>query len=335
VLPHLPAPTGGFQAKLGFFNQSQLEKSLVLHCYTQEGSYLKAVPLTVGAQQFNEVAADTLLPLNTSHVLVEGSQRITLTLGIEAQDGTMIKAVAAASTPLSGPIKIIPALQGNPELFFEGVAVVNLGDSETFVDIEYTADHILGPPAQSFPLKPMAKMVLSFEDLFGSGTPLPNYYFQLRANQPLAVLGLAGTKDHRTLWPTALIEAPQYPSVVFTEETVKELQRDPYLLQGVKALEELIQCDVKWPNQCAQQVQLMVSGGIRESYPLQVHLSLQRLVTPDSACLEVVTEEVLTFDTAPLVQTIRTDYGSDMPFSLLIFDHEGQLFTTIEFPTQP
>ncbi|PIE89237.1 MAG: hypothetical protein CR997_12360 [Acidobacteria bacterium] len=331
VIPHLPSESGGFVGTLVINNQSRLEKKVGLICYSIEGKELGVVELSLGERELKLVNVHEVLPEGTSHAVLTGSKRVNLS--VLYRSSSTIDANSCAGEVLSqqADIKVIPSFENQSDDYWEGAAVVNTGDKEGVIMIDVMADGILGPPGRALPIKPMEKIVFTFSSLFNQKRRFQGEYYQISSDQPFAFLGLAGTTNHKILWPVAPNPVQQYKGNAFSQLSVRDLQVDPYSIEKLSLSEEILTVSLQYPDGCSGALKLFMSGGFMESMPVQTNLTLQRVKDPDQDCPEGSVVEDRVFDLTPLIQSYRSNYGSEEEILLNIYDYQGERVEQLKY----
>jgi len=331
VLPHFPSSSGGFIGVLVANNPSNLKKKVTLTCYTVDGKTLAYINLEVEPKQLMRFPVSDFLPAGTSHALISGSERVSFSVAFESSEGSDARSSAKEVVSQNGEVKIIPSFKEDSSSYWDGAAVVNMGDSQGVVMVEIMADGILGPPGISIPIAPMEKKVFTFTSLFGGARDIEGSYFKVSSDQPFAFMGLAGTTDHRILWPVIPNPVENHKGNSFSDDSVTDLQVEKYTIDELSISEELLTVVVGYTERCTGELKLFMSGGFMESYPVQANLVFQRINDPNLGCLDVLTVEEETFDLSPLVQDYIDSYGQDDVILLNIYDYNGDRIRQLEY----
>jgi len=334
LLPHVPSPDGGFKAKLILNNASSLPKTIVLSCYAKSGLFLEHVVVPLEPSELKKVPVDNLLPSETSHVVVQGSSRVCASIAYESTVGEPVNSLVTEIGSQKGEVRIVPSVPAGGKEFWEGAAVVSTGDKSGLLMVDLIIDGIKGPPGQAWEIQPFEKRIFMFSDLFPDSASFENVYFKISSDQPFSVMGLAGTQDHRVIWPVVPNSNPQHDMNAFSELDVLSLQVDSYKILDLSLEEELLRVSIETPQQCEESIICYMSGGFMESNPVQVNMTLQRVVDKDLPCLEVVYQRDRVFDLSPLVQDYIDGYGSEGNININFFDHEGLLLDQLEYRPQ-
>lgn len=199
IIPHLTRPGGGFETTLILANQTTETAAYTLTPFDEDGNALTPVSGTLAASSTAAFPAAEILP-NASHVLIVG----------DAIQGTAsYQAVAGSGSPAQVPESTTQATSyrlyaGNWDTIFDGFAVVNLGDTAN--DVWVVQRGYDGTNIQS--VKALSQLAPNAKGLYIIGQPSgsefeydPNSYFEVYADQTLAITALRGNIPGSTfLW---------------------------------------------------------------------------------------------------------------------------------------
>lgn len=198
-LPHVPDPSGLFEARLIVTNPTEIPQDISITAYDANGSILNNITVKVNAQASAEMTPSTIHP-QSSHFLIEG---------------TTIADMVYRAKLVSGPLASIPLVSnssrawrlrpGDSNTSWDGLAMVNLGNGPATVwlrafdaDGQQTSSLLL-----SSGLAPQAKLLHVVE---ATGATI-----DIVADQPLALIGLSGDQDNRLLWTN--VATPYEPPI--------------------------------------------------------------------------------------------------------------------------
>jgi hypothetical protein len=337
VLAHFPGTGGGFAGELVLENASNLSKPIVLACYSMDGKHLDDVSIELKPKEMRSVAVEQLLPLGTSHAVISGSDRVSLGVAYQALSSSdSARGTVSEVCSHMGKVRLFPALQEGSQNYWEGAAVVNMGDKPATLIVDMLIDGIKGPPAQAITCNPMEKKIFVFSDLFGEFADIPNFYYQIASEQPFAAVGIAGTKDHRILWPVNPLPDVLYQASEFSNQSIPSLQIDPYEVSELQLNEELLTVNIQYPDHCPAELKLIASGGFMESLPVQVNLTFQRNVDDGVNCIQIAKAGSQTFDLSPLIQAFIDSYGEGQTLQMNFIGFSNEIIAKLNYePVKP
>lgn len=204
MIPHVTSNTGGFATRFTIANLGLGPRTYTLTAYDRSGTATMVVSGTIAAGKTLVRDRDALFhQFPVSHVAIAG-QDIHLTASFQAVAAAGITAEVHETVQASRHLRLLP---GNIDLAWDGIAVVNVGASEAVVEVrQYDREGDLIDrlqPTALQQLKPNGKGLFVFNQEF---FPLPDSYFEIVSNTPLAVAALRGNGDSAYLWRTETID---------------------------------------------------------------------------------------------------------------------------------
>ena len=335
VLPHFPSAEGGFLGELILINPSNLQKKIILECYSVEGKHIGNVEFELSSDQLLQLELEGNLPEGTSHAIVSGSQRVMASVTYESVSGLDARSSVGQVLSQFGEVRIVPSATHLDTEFWEGAAVVNVGDSPGILLVDLLVPGIKGPPGRALNYGPMEKRIFLFSDLFEDYSQFDGAYFKISSDQPFAVIGLAGTKDHRIIWPMVPSPDIRLPLSRISESSVLELQEEPYRIIELSLNEEILSVVMEYPQQCEDSLFCIMSGGFLESYPVQIKMTFQRKVEPDLACIDAISIKQEQFDLSPIISEYIKTYGRNDTIMINTYDHTGVFYQQLTYLPQP
>jgi len=189
-VPHVTRLAGGFETNIHIHNRSSQMQTVTLRAYDSAGMVLGDQSIDLAGNELFIASQTTVFPgSEPSHFAISGSASCRVSVGYRAASGN------AATAHLHEDGAIGPEFwvyQGERSLVFDGVALVNPGDSP--VDVTATMFDQNGTQiAQAIlanDLQPKAKFLSVFEGLLPDRQ---DAIIRITASQPVAVILLRGT----------------------------------------------------------------------------------------------------------------------------------------------
>ncbi len=205
MVPHIAKPGNGFFSRLILANTSPLPQPYTLYPYAGDGSLLpRMTGILDGGQTLFSSMEEVFGTDDLSHFRFLGEDTLKVTAVYQADREGAGPAHLGARSETATLWRLYP---GNTELTWDGIAVVNRGGLTTEVQVTQrnAAGEIIAEKVVAAALEPETKSlaVLStlFEEITGS-------YFEVRASQPLVVIGLRGDPASNFLWENPAIPMP-------------------------------------------------------------------------------------------------------------------------------
>lgn len=203
IIPHVTSP-GGFTTKIIVENRAVVPRTFTLVPFDRDGQELASFETTLAGQEIlARTSGDLFGESAVSHFEIRAANDIKINVAYNFEAGNGSPAHSEDS-PLQATVwRIFP---GDWDLVFDGLALVNMGSANASVFIAQkdaqgkvlqtiTIEEALGPKSKS---------------LFVVGSPdgtafsrTPNTFFEVTADQPLAISALRGTlgrSDVGLLW---------------------------------------------------------------------------------------------------------------------------------------
>lgn len=230
LIPHVTSSTGGFTTRFTIANLGLGPRTYTLTAYDRSGTASMMVSGTIAAGKTLVRDRDSLFnQFPVSHLAVAG-QDISVTASFRAM-GTGTPAELHETVAASRHLRLLP---GNTDLAWDGIAVVNLGETLSAVEVrQYDGEGALidqVQPAALQQIAPNGKGLFVFHHEFA---PVPDSYFEMVSDQPMAVAALRGSGDSAVLWRTETIDlashdiaapvAVTYESATFTAESGEQV----------------------------------------------------------------------------------------------------------------
>ena len=212
LIPHVTAPDGGFTSQITIANLTASHQEVRLTGYNSSGQWVETAmhPLEP-FQSLTNNAFDTF-DSSVSHFEIDadeaGSVGVTIiyrrnraTSGTAHVNATCIQAHAWQ------------ILSGNPDLTWDGLAAVNMGDSPADFLVSQVGtggETTTGPVTIAERVPSKGKILYLFSQDF---TPQANVIYRVSANEPFALTALRGNLDSDFLWenPANPIHSPASP----------------------------------------------------------------------------------------------------------------------------
>lgn len=196
LIPHIPNVAGNFRTEIIGENHGHRPVVFRLTPYLADGEAREPVSFSLAVSEVRARMVTELFPgVDVSHILIEGGgTEAAVSVGYRFDSTFSSRADSPASTRQASRWRFFP---GDWSSIWDGVAVVNTGTTSAAVDVLQIGgdgglirQHSLGQ------LAPMAKATLA---VGGSGVDLfesvPGHYFEIRADQPLALYVMRGTDN--------------------------------------------------------------------------------------------------------------------------------------------
>ena len=195
MIPHVTRPTGGFNTTVIIENSSVVTQSVTLTPFNQNGVPLDGVELEIdGLAVLSQNAVD-LFPDggNVSHFQIDGGDQISIGVNYDFQSAAGSPAFVGSSSDQASSWRLFP---GNWDQVFDGVAIVNTGETATDVWIiqKDFQGNALDAVQIAEGLAPNAKTLFVIgsqtDAVFNDDTPA---YYEVSGDQMLAITALRGT----------------------------------------------------------------------------------------------------------------------------------------------
>lgn len=192
MIPHLTRAEGGFSTRILLENSAVEQTLFRLHSFDSTGNSLGTVIGSLQPGEVREADAAALLPSGASHLRIEGEGVVV---------SASYQSLSGATSPAHLPETSVRATRfrffvGTWSEVFDGLALVNLGAhaSEVWVAQRAADGSYLHSVRIAEQLLPNAKLLYVVGGPGGSSfVPQPGQFFEVYAQQPLALTALRGT----------------------------------------------------------------------------------------------------------------------------------------------
>ena len=202
MLPHLTRSTGGFVTDLIIANIGAEQAGLyLLTAYSQTGDFLGTVDGALAPNQTLRHRAADLFGPNAGYAVISGDPRVVVTAVYRADREGAGPAHVGASTVQAKRWRIYP---GNPEVTWDGIALVNTGagPADVIVELKDFQGNVLATQIIGQAVAPGEKFIYLFSTDFDIAS---GAYFEVETDTPSAVVALRGNLASDFLWENAAI----------------------------------------------------------------------------------------------------------------------------------
>jgi len=201
IIAHVSKEAGGFIPGIIIANTDHATAhTITLTPYSNDGTAMESVTMEVQAGMTEYKTDVEIFGTDTvSHFAISGDDQIEVNITYQSTQ--------AQSSPVHVPESDIQSsgwriYAGNWDVVWDGLAIVNMGSGATDISIiQRTAAGDINASFNDFAdVSPMQKVLKVLGDNF---TALEGGYFEVVANQPLAIVSLRGTyswSDYQYLW---------------------------------------------------------------------------------------------------------------------------------------
>ncbi len=204
IIAHLANQEGGFATRLLIANTSEEPEDYVLSGYRQSGELLTQIEGRVEGLATEEFDAAALLGPEASHAAVTAAPSVYAVAAYRSTQFDSGSAHVRASMELARRWRIFP---GKSSLLWDGLTALNRGEETAAISIaQYDGDGALVQRrelAEALPVNGKTLAVLS--DLFEAAE---GGYFEIEADQPIAVLAFRGDWSRLFLWENRAMPIP-------------------------------------------------------------------------------------------------------------------------------
>jgi len=187
MIPHVTSLTGGFTTTFRFVNAGSGDADMTLSGYDITGIAVESTNVTVPAGGSMEMASTAVFTQEISHVGVSGSDDCQVFASYKVAEGAGASADLPDSTEVGSRWQIF---QGEWDVVFDGLAIVNAGASAATVTLIHKLDgQEVASVTLTDSLAPHAKALSAF----GEFSSAPGSVIEVRSSQPAAVVFLRGT----------------------------------------------------------------------------------------------------------------------------------------------
>lgn len=197
LVPHITAAGGGFDSRLIVTNLTSTNQTFTLSAYDTDGNPLDdfSDSIATGRTQFYEIE-DMFGSLPVSHMFLDNVDQVT----VAAEYRANFIGAGTAHVPISDRRATSWQLYpGNTAVTWDGFAVVNTGNEPTDVIVTQRAAN--GTPIQSrTAVDNLPTLAKGLYVISGQFNDQPGSYFEISADQPLALTALRGSQTSDFLW---------------------------------------------------------------------------------------------------------------------------------------
>lgn len=202
MIPHLTAAGGSFTTQIILANQSGGAASYSFVGYDLSGNVVAEDGGTINGSSTLYQEATAFFGISTvSHFSFEGPDHLTLSVSYQANTAGSGPAHANAANMVS---KVWRLYAGNPEVTWDGMAVVNRGDGAARITVRHVAEsgQILGSATVAESLPSNGKTLSVLSAIFGEAS---NSYFEIISDNEIAVLALRGNQSSDFIWQNSAV----------------------------------------------------------------------------------------------------------------------------------
>lgn len=201
LIPHITRAAGSFLTRIILTNTSATQRSFSLTGSNQQGELIAGANGTVPAGGALFQTVEELFDTSeVSHFSIGNGSPVGVTITYQANKNGGGPAHVGSASNLSQKWRIYP---GNWAVTWDGFAVVNRGNSATSILVtQYAADGTPVETKTAVVLTPDEKGLYVISTEF---SPVVNSYFEISADQPLAITALRGNQASDFLWENRAI----------------------------------------------------------------------------------------------------------------------------------
>jgi len=198
LAPHLTRPLGQFQTQITLANlRDEAQSGCLLTAYNQVGQPISSVHRQLAPRETLQASPLTLFSVaDAAYVAILEAPAVEVGLVYRADRENVGLAHLRASEVRANVWRLYP---GQPELTWDGIALVNLGDD--MAEVKAAQIRFGGQEADrrtiSRALAPGEKALYVLSDAFDY---LTDAYFQIESSQPLGLIALRGDLDSTLMW---------------------------------------------------------------------------------------------------------------------------------------
>ncbi|MCB1042732.1 MAG: hypothetical protein KDC35_07325 [Acidobacteria bacterium] len=327
VVPHLAAANGGFETFIYLTNTSRQPKTITLSPYSMDGVLSMATTHELKSGEILRLQAAAVMP-GASHFFVSGSNRVSVSVSFESASLDGASAYLGEQPTDIRSYLVYPA-STHTNSVWEGYALVNVSRFSANVVVSALDDSGKPMATQTFSLASGAKNIGLYADFFGAD--LKAAAVRVECDHPIALMSLAGVTGEASLWNVVPVREPTFSLVEFSDDTPDKLTADVFEIDRMVLDEELLRVQVTLPTSCAYETELIMSGGFKESLPVQADLVVVYRIVPGYCARQFESTE-FTFDLTSLAENYRGAYGEEGDIEIHVFDSEGEHGTLLFDP---
>lgn len=201
ILPHITRPDGGFETVVDLINPYNSEKGYLIHGFREDGTFLGSNTGSLPAGGRQSLAPEALFnDPDLSHLTLSEITPIRAALTYRAKNINGVAATVPETENRNFAWLIWP---GNPNITFDGLALVNLHHSPVEVTLWEVngAGEIINTTVLAEALPPMGKLRHVLQP-----TEEGTYFEVTTGNLPTVVTALRGNADAGFLWVNQAVE---------------------------------------------------------------------------------------------------------------------------------
>ncbi len=206
AIVHVTSATGGFQSQILLSNPSENEKSFTLLGYGLTGNLESTATGSVAAGQTQFGSIQQLFGADITHFDISNDTELLVQIRYQRNQAPSGPAHVPTLSRFGRNWRIYP---GKPSVTWDGLAVVNRGQAPADIQVWQLDEHgslIRGPIKALDQLPPSAKGLYLFSSDF---SPEENAYFEITADEPLAVMALRGNHQSDFIWENQALLLPE------------------------------------------------------------------------------------------------------------------------------
>ena len=194
-VPHVTAAGGGFKTRVHLYNEEILVKRMqivTLLPYDASGLPLTPREVTLQPGQLFQQDADILFAGEpVSHFAIDGPGEIHVNIAYQAD----VPNAATAHVPeFSEPVKSVVFEPAERDLVFDGMALINVGEADSFVFVTQFDENGAFLNARDYTQNQLLGIYQKLLVVFGSDfNEVPGSYFKIETSEPSQILLLRGT----------------------------------------------------------------------------------------------------------------------------------------------
>jgi hypothetical protein len=202
MISHISKTSGGFTPGVIVSNLDSSVHTFTLTAYLQNGNPRGSVTGNLnGGESRTSSLTELFSTEDVSHITISAHNSIVVSTTYESTSGEGSPAHVHESSIQSKRWLIYP---GDWDAIWDGMAVVNTGGSSTDVTVtqKSKSGSMINSVTALSSLDIMAKGLFVFGSSF---TQIDGSYFEITAQQPLAITSLRGSKNNQFLWENAAV----------------------------------------------------------------------------------------------------------------------------------
>ena len=190
-IPHITAAGGSFSTHIFIANDTRQQQAVTLNAYNNTGFREAVATRQVAANTIARFSIDELFPRANavSHLTIADDSFVSVTISYQAKTGHSSPAHVNESLKQAGRWGFFP---GDPDVAWDGIAVVNTGDAATSVTIDLVDEQGVVHASQTPEVLQLDKNGKGIYLLSSAFPQMPGTWYEVHADQPLALTALRG-----------------------------------------------------------------------------------------------------------------------------------------------